>query len=404
MSAQTANAIHGIAPKLNVASASKKLGFKVGYTSYSESRSNIVEGVEKVFESVLQLNEFKVFELTSPDLNITTDYFDSDGDKEHSTTPFSFGTLTYEWFDANGAKINDLTNTVGCSGLKTPLTLNIKIINVKAHSQYGLPDESLPETLTKSYTIARKLGVCYAKPNAMKEFPAITWLNTVEGWNSGSSKPNPANGGGYTYDFDPINGFKANAPIKFPTTGFPKARFQLVMTGAQTDYTYSVIANPNDSVKVDTMGHVTLYKKPMGVVTVKAKTKANPSIVYEYKFNPTSLWVIPKAGSGNYEWAKTQCNNGATMLTRADLTNSPRKNSPESWTYVVNHYTCAIDGSLFGEWGYTNSNSYPGSLWANENYWTNEKWSDLRQYLVNSYGGHVGYYDTNLNKYVACRG
>jgi hypothetical protein len=94
----------------------------------------------------------------------------------------------------------------------------------------------------------------------------------------------------------------------FPTTGFPGAKFQLVMAGAQTDYRYQIINNPGGGASIDENGMVKLTSKPMGTVTVKAILKRNPSVSYDYSFNPTSVWTIPQGDiKGVYDTAVKRC-------------------------------------------------------------------------------------------------
>ncbi|XKM14341.1 hypothetical protein RCS94_04100 [Orbaceae bacterium ac157xtp] len=391
LSATSANTIQGSRPGFTGQSGAKKLGFKVDGTTYSESLNNINPNITKEFNAGLKLSDFTVTSLTASDFSPTADYADADGDLAHPTTPFSMSPRTYVWKDRNGTTITNYNQTLGCgSGLNLPLTLRITLPNVKVKSRYGNPSESLSTELVQEYKIGTATGICFAKPNQMNYYNGAT--------------PNPTEGGGYTSDFDPSNGFKVSANPKFPTTGFPKASFTLIMTSNANDYTFS---SNSSAVTVDTTGKVTLNSKPSGAVTIKAIFKNDTNQVHYYTFNPTTVWVRPTGTSsyGNYAWAKTQCGGSESNIpSRAQLTNSPQKNAPQGWSYFANYYTRAVGGGVFGEWGYTSSGTYPGSQWTSSYgyYWTRDAWSASRQFLVRSYDGNVRYDYTGRSYYVAC--
>ncbi|XKM12501.1 hypothetical protein RCS94_05625 [Orbaceae bacterium ac157xtp] len=406
LSATSVNTIKGSAPTFTGQSGANKLGFKVGSTLYSEGKGNIVGGTEKIFEPSLRLNEFKVQTSTVNDFSVSTDYYDADGDAAHPTTPFTVGSLTYNWYDRNGTEITDYTKMVGCSGLRHPLTLKISLL-AQAHSRYGKPRESSLVPLTKEYKIGTTTGICFAKPNQMIAQPGYTWVGTDGStwyWNNASYKNRNQYGGGYdSTQFDPVNGFKASLSTKFPTTGFPKASFNLIMTSNPTDYTFT--HNGGSAVTVGTNGKVTLNSKPSGPVIIKAKLNGT-SQVHEYTFDPRSVWVVPKSGSRNYASAVSTCGGTNKIPSRAQLTNSPFNNAAQGWSYKLNVYTRAVGGGVFGEWGVSDGsssyNTYPGSQWVYNSYWTRAPWSTSTQFYVGSHGGRVYYDSTGNSIYVAC--
>ncbi|XKM14441.1 hypothetical protein RCS94_04510 [Orbaceae bacterium ac157xtp] len=402
LSATSANTIKGRAPTVQNSS----LGFNVDGEDYSKAIGNIDPNVAKAFDAGLSLRHFTVMNLRN------ADYYDADGDVAHSTTPFTTGTKSIKWYKSDGTEISDLNQLLGCgSNLGSVLTLKIKIQNIQAHSEHGDPRDSVPTTLEQSYKIAGSQGICYVKPGSLK------WDFHV----NPAGVRSPTQGGGYTEDFVPNKGFKANptvSNVKFPTTAFPRARFQLVMTGIQTDWNYSVITNPNSAVSVDANGWVTFNRKPTGAVTVRATSKSSSSTYFDYTFNPTSLWVVPR-GDVNYASAKAECGGESKMATREQLSNSPVSRIGQGGSFIfVNDYTRAIGKleigggeepmkeSIFSEWGSTAiidgiPNAYPGSNWIGYSYWTREWYSPSRVFLVDCRSGRVGHNGPDNRGYYA---
>ncbi|XKM13799.1 hypothetical protein RCS94_01150 [Orbaceae bacterium ac157xtp] len=392
LSATSANTIKGNKPKLVGRTVAKKLGFKVGGTSYSEALGNIDSVTEEVFDKDLKLNEFIPKNLLLSDLTVGANYSDIDGDGAHTTAPFSLGSASRTWYESNGAQISDETKNLGCSGFRMPLTLKISV-PVRVHSNYGAPKDGDADVLEQSYKITTQ-GICFAKPNS---------LHWVSYWGASG---NSTNGAGYNQaQFDRYNGFKADLATKFPTTGFVGAEFTLVMVGNATDYTFT--HNGGSSVTIDTDGKVTLNSKPSGAVTIEARYNNAPPTAQpdEYTFNPTTVWVVPK-GKMNYASAKSACGVESNIPSRAELTNSPQKTATSSTLVRDNGYTRAVGGGVFGEWGKTNSTTYPGSWWDSSwhYYWTRDPYSSGRQFVVDSNTGTVSWSDTSSSPYVACLG
>ncbi|XKM12904.1 hypothetical protein RCS94_07690 [Orbaceae bacterium ac157xtp] len=364
LSATSANTIKGNAPWFTGQSGAKKLGFKIGNgnTTYSESEGNLssTPSVINYFDAGLTLNDFKVTNLTASDFSLTTDYYDADGDASYSTKAdtFSMGSVTYDWYEngkdpENDAPISVTGQTLGCgSGLSLPLTLKITLPNVKVKSRYGNPNESSEMNLVQMYKIGSASGICFAKPNQMIACPGNTWAGTsgpILYMNNASYKDRNQYGGGYdSTQFDPVNGFKANLTTKFPTTGFPKASFNLIMTSNASDYTFTSNAEP--AVTVDTTGKVTLNSKPSGPVTIKARFNGTLQ-VHEYTFDPREVWVVPKSGgSRNYASAISACGVESKIPTRVHLTNSPYNMGSAGVSSIPNNiYTRAVGGGVVSE-------------------------------------------------------
>jgi hypothetical protein len=417
----TTNVITGNAPEVIALSSADKQGFTLNGVFYSEANGNIKAGEIKEFDGNLTFNDFKVANYAPTNLDRVKNYRDIDGDNIDANQPFKVESTYYWWYDNSGKRItgDDKKKIIGCgSGFSMPLKLIIQT-KVKTYSEYGIPKESKPSTLAKTYQIASRSELCYAKPNGAIIYPDRQWgkpgdnpdLHYQMYWNASDGRTRSKGGGGYTRDYVPDYGFKVVTTVsggrKFPTTGFPGAKFQLVMTGAQTDYRYQVINNPGSGVSIDQDGMVKLISKPTGTVTVRATLKRDPSVNYDYSFTPTSVWAIPQGDfKAHKESAWQKCGGINNVLGRYELTNAPftfQKDDPAVfWGGIL---TRAIDGSLFSEWGFINQKAYPDSQWRGGVYWTGNK-SDYSEshYHIYADSGHVGEGDETWSNYVACRG
>ncbi|XKM13586.1 Ig-like domain-containing protein [Orbaceae bacterium ac157xtp] len=366
----------------------------------------------------MKLSEFRVQGLVATDFTIDDDYYDADGDGA-ANPAFTIGGLSHKWFDGNGVEITDENKMVGCSGFRQPLTLKINLA-AQSHSRYGNPRDSDPAGLEQSYQIKTTSGICYARPNQMNVYPQKAWIgkNKRGGWtwNGSNSTVDPAYGGGYSSDFVVISnsvsssgivnvtdgGFKPNASRNFPTTGFPKASFNLVVTGSPSDWTFS--SNGGSAVTVNSNGKVTLNSKPSGAVTITATENATGQ-GHSYTFN-LALWVVPK-GNMLYANAKTTCGGAYKIPSRAQLTNSAGRRMTSSNYQFTNGYTRKVDGSVFGEWGFIDSTTYPGSQWDSsaQYYWTRDARSPDEQFIVGSgYGNVISGAVGNAYSYAVCLG
>ncbi|OCG66051.1 hypothetical protein A9G41_13100 [Gilliamella sp. Nev5-1] len=419
LTATSSQVIVGNTPQVVALSSADKHGFTVNGVFYSEASGTIKSSEVKEFDGNLTLNDFKVAIYTSTNLDKVENYSDIDGDNADPQQPFKVEMTNYWWYDNNGVRIigDDKKKIIGCgSGFSMPLKLIIKT-NVRAHSAYGIPDEGEPITLAKTYQIAPKSQICYAKPNATVVYQNAQWHGFDENgnsqkWNLENSIISPEYGGGRTSDYVLDFGFKAKPTYSsktFPTTGFPGAQFQLVMTGAQTDYEFSVITQTKDVVDVDSLGSITLKKKPLDQVIVQATLKRDRSVKHDYSFNPTSIWAIPQGDfKGYWNVSQTKCGSAFNVLSRGELTNSPQRKAPMYWQFKDNNYTRAIGEGLTAEWGPMNKISYPNSEWRDAHYWTRDNYSSELYFVVHSVNGGVGYggYENKIGQinHIACKG
>ncbi|MCX8730086.1 hypothetical protein J3U66_06805 [Gilliamella sp. B2969] len=396
LSTLTAKAIEGNAPEvINTVSAANNHGFRVGGVFYSEASKNLKGNVVKEFDDdSLTLKDFRIQEFGIDTLKVGINYRDKDGDKVNPYIRFLIDDTSYKWYDSNGKVITDLSQKLGCGGgYSLPLTLEITT-SAKTVSTYGIPNESDNVPITKRYQISFKPQVCYAKPYAIEKMPQFQWLsfdssNTFVAWNDSRYTSRTAVGGGYTADYVPNKGFKTNPTESggktFPTTGFSGAKFQLIVAGVQTDYSFSIPNNPGGQVAIDQQGYVLLKGKPTGNVTVRATLKRDPTIKFDYTFNPTSVWANPlKDFFDIWSVAIQRCSIN-NLLSYSELTNTPVDDRLNGSFEIINGYTRAIGQGLLPEWGYSTQQTYPDSTWRDEGdrYWT----KDL--YYQSSYGTHI---------------
>ncbi|XKM13652.1 hypothetical protein RCS94_00315 [Orbaceae bacterium ac157xtp] len=354
-----------------------KLSFTLDGVEYHNDNGNVASNGSVEIDENFKLSDFQITPFSLSTFNVATNYSDSDGDAADPTTPFTVE-LEHKWFNAMGMEITDENQKIGLIG---PVRLKIKLVPY-VHSQYGIPrDGGGNVVFHQFYTIIPSSEIRYAKPNFMNVHPDKIWISlALNAWQDGNSTVNstrvPQRGGGYTADFDPKNGFKATALTKFPTTGFPKAKFQLIMLRDPSNYTFT---SDSTAVTVDQNGFVTLESKPSGDVTITAALK-NTTKTYKYKFNPTTIWVVPKPGIKTQAEAIAEC--GSNLPTLAHLTNGRRTDYSQRW--VHSYTTVSIGESVLAEWGITNAYfnwvsaprdaepSYPGSNWVTGWYWTTD--------------------------------
>jgi hypothetical protein len=430
LSASTTHVIIGNAPEVVALSSADKQGFTVNGIFYSEASGNIKASEIKEFDGNLTFNDFTISKYDSKNLDKVKNYRDIDGDNADPSVPFKLETTYYWWYDNTGKRIegDDKKKIIGCgSGYAMPLKLIIKT-NVKTYSAYGIPKESEPITLAKTYQIAPVSQICYAKPNSTIVHPEYQWIGTDLATDAyyfnrpEYSRRHPLVGGGYTQDYVPNYGFKAKPTVSlstFPTTGFPGAKFQLVMSGAQTDYRYQVVSNSGGAVSIDQDGIVKLNNKPSGRVTVRAILKRDTSVIHDYHFSPTSIWVVPQNFSGEFEAVKQQCGGLQNMLSYTQLTNSPRYDGDTAKLgfdklTLSNSYTRAIGDSIFSEWGWATKSSYPDSEWQeyyappnfNSRYWTSDSQvvdGKLISHVVHNHDGFTGMLEDSWKGYAVCK-
>ncbi|OCG11968.1 hypothetical protein A9G09_10145 [Gilliamella sp. wkB292] len=427
LSTTTAKAIEGSAPEvINIDLAANKQGFTVNGVFYSEASNNIKGNEVKEFSGDLSPANFIVKNFYYNSLDNTLNYADKDGDGIDISKPFLLSFTSKQWYDGNGKLITDTSNTMGCgSSYPMPLTLEITT-QVKTYSKYGIPRESDYVPIVKRYKIAPKSELCAAKPNSAIIYPNNKWdgidisNDGVYVWNSPNyAQRNNKTGGGYSVDYLPdLGGFKPSnlsTGKTFPTTGFRYAKFQLLMTGSQTDYKYMILSNHSkDIVDIDKNGFITLYKKPSGKVTARAILKRDEKVTHDYSFEITALWIVPQGDFvGSWQQAQNRCNGIQNVVTRKELTNSPLINlqvgagSKPDDSFLSNSYTRSIDGTVLSEWGWADENSYPNSGWRiNIDYWSSDSHIDGQtQFIVHSHDGFIGWRRIeSSNITVACRG
>ncbi|OTQ36217.1 hypothetical protein B6C88_08485, partial [Gilliamella apis] len=394
LSSFTINVIQGNSPKVvNKQIVADKYGFTVNNVFYSETTGNIKEEI-KEFDGDLTFSQFVVKKFDYQELDNQINYQDIDGDGIDPFQPFLITTTIWQWFDANGNKIMPRDNQIiGCgSGYSMPLMLEISN-QIQTFSQYGIPRHSDLVTIKKVYKITAISKLCYAKPYAIEKNPEHQWLSfdlssNFLRWNDPNYTVRTLAGGGYNSDYVPNWGFKTEPTLsggkKFPTTGFDGAKFQLVLTGAASDYTFTIPNNPGGKVEVDEKGYVTLNGKPSGNVTVRAILKRDSTIKHDYTFNPTSVWAKPIKGFWSHWMDAINICTEDRMLSYKELTNAPEYKLSGSFK-IVNGYTRAIGEGLLPEWGYTVQQSYPNSNWEDDRdrYWTKDR------YYGSDYGQHV---------------
>ncbi|XKM13416.1 hypothetical protein RCS94_10375 [Orbaceae bacterium ac157xtp] len=389
LSATSTNTIQGRAPTFKGQSGAKKLGFKVNGAEYSESKGNLSPTDDNIFEPSLTPSHFHIN--TSLNFTVISDYQDVDGDDASLSDPFTMGAIRYVWKDSSNRELtaDDMSKMIGCgSGLRLPLTLTITLPNVQVHSEYGHPRDSDETTLEQNYKITTLSGICYAKPNSLD-----TYGSTID----------PIKGGGYTADFVPNKGFKANptiASLKFPTTGFPGAEFKLMMNGNANDYEFS---SHDSSASVGNVssnaGTVTLTSKPTRSITISARLKATPSIVHYYTFDPRGVWIEPQFNAIGYDSAERNCGDKKGLPTRKQLTSSPQNVAIAGASIPTNYFTREISkydasgqiisGGVFSEWGKTRQSVYPGLDVNGYRYYTRDEYSTTMQFAVNASSGGV---------------
>ena len=451
LTAHSINVIIGNKPKVvDIEGASKKHGFTVNGVLYSSNTNNLSDTQINQFDGNLTIKDFIIKDYAMNDLDVTANYDDTDGDGIRNNTPFTVEETNYSWFDNKGIKIENNEKIIGCgSDISMPLTLTITT-KVKTYSEYGIPNESEYFDITQKYKIMTKSEICYAKPYGMILYPQYAWGSVrpisykgnldcilsgyadnefessllddskhwINGWNQDSNRVRDSYcGGGYDATvFDPDNGFKVSAVPHFPTTGFPGAKFQLVMTGHQEDFEYTLSATPNDSVTVDKQGNVMLVKKPIGPVTITAKFKYDRQVPEQnYTFNLTGIWAVPY-GNDFYTYQQTVnlCGGEANIPSRTEMSNSP--NAPMSWTELPlewDAFTRTIGQGLLSEWGMTIKNTYPDSNWFSGLLWfySRDKYivpegaskEFFDRFAIDAWIGQIKVWEKSKNLHAVCK-
>ena len=424
ISTTSSKTIQGNPPEFFITdSVNNKLGFKYNHQNYSESIGNIQSDSILYFDKpMINLNDFKMktFFTERQTINDSTgEYYDVDGDG-FADIPVT-QELTFIWRDNNQKQIdaNDYEN-IGCHNNKyaMPLTLEIISNNIQVHTKYGHPNTSDPvQPIIKTYQLAF-VGICYAKPNSLIVDPTTQWRAVkadktgLSGWNptgvniNGASQTEPVlfYGGGYRKEYVPYHGFKFlpgnDTDYHFPHTGFDGAQFQVVMSGSQEDYNYSISYN-SGKYTVDQNGMITFVDKsePEDEIIMTATLKSDPNYTFKYNFK-IARWLYPmkifddESFNFTIEDMKQLCiNDNKVLATFKDLSGSTK--------YLEYNVMTRGFGPVMNEWGrlaqpgQKTSDTYPKSKWGHAWYY-NRDWiqnketgGKVQPIIVSSYDGMV---------------
>lgn len=380
LSSQTIEAIHGNRPRLSLTIEKKMDDFELfglsydGKDFYENNLSDMPVPVSYPF-----VKHFTVAPIKKPD---NTQFLDSDGDEFDSMTAKDKVTIVWYYTNPEGKltefKPNDNDTFCGLTdkGFSAPFKVKISA-DIILLTKYGIPDSNEypnDEVITqpsKLYTILEDVGVCYAKPS----------LSPAEATNSG------------LFHWDTKRGFliqsNVDASKNFPTTGFYGANFDLVMANGVkiSDYNWSIAQGRElINLKENSTGNVVniaftttsaldtkiAWQQVIGHegynVVIQGENK-NTGYKIQYAFivkNWFSGWDKnangkPKATKGNAKEIAAGCTSldGHYRISYAqEVSNAPFGEKAGSA-----RYTREI-GTLLGEWGDPDKDSYPNSWMA----------------------------------------
>ena len=369
----TVNSIHGNQPDILASAETKVLnGIQIKFK---------LDDLDPVVISPGSANKISVAYNTSPSLysfgvDISSlndsDIHDVDGDKLSSTDSFIIQSINAQWLDPNNNIIaSDSTAPLGrdvCTSSTTNANLSVKVtITFIAKTQYGMPDTSKPREVSKTFEVSADDGICYIRPGVLA-------LITNNGWNEGD---NYAPYGADTISVDPPynsdqftfhQGFKATATDSngnhFPTYGFPEARFRIVPVNPISDYSYTLVKNPNNSL-VNTARASNADSKSefkftnnvpnQGDEFVILVTNNRTSAQFYYTFSINHWLYFLNNPPGNWANSNKLCQqNNDRLPTRAEISNSPLSYIPttnDNYYIKGNGYKRAIGEGLTPEWG-----------------------------------------------------
>ncbi|OCG11268.1 hypothetical protein A9G09_00690 [Gilliamella sp. wkB292] len=369
----TVNYIHGNPPDILASADTKVLnGIKIKLK---------LDDLDPVVISPGSANKISVAYNTSPslysfDVDISSlndsDIIDVDGDKLSSIDSFVIQSINAQWLDQNNNIIaSDSTAPLGrdvCTSSTANANLSVKVtITFIAKTQYGIPDTSKPREVSKTFKVSADDGICYIRPGVLA-------LITNNGWSEGN---NYASYGADTISVDPSynsdqftfhQGFKATATDlngnHFPTYGFPEARFRIVPVNPISDYSYTLVKNPNSSL-VNTARSSSADSKSEFKFTNNAPKKGDKFIIlvtnnrtlaqFYYTFSINHWLYFLNNIPGNWSNSNKLCQqNNDRLPTRAEISNSPLSYIPttnDSYYIKGNGYRRAIGEGLTPEWG-----------------------------------------------------
>lgn len=371
--ATTTQYIHGNPPEILESADTKILNgiqFKLN-----------IDGIDPVIVLPGTDNKISVAYNTSPSIysfGVDTsslndsDINDVDGDKVATTGSFIIQSINTEWRDSNNNIIpSDSTSQLGsdvCNSSTANAKSSVKVtIQFVAKTQYGAPDQSEPREVSKTFQVSADDGICYIRPGVL----ALIMHN---GWDEGD---NYAPYGADTIDLDvPYNvdqftmhkGFKASAKDQngnyFPTYGFPDARFRIVPVNPISDYSYTLVKNPNNSLisasrdsSADSKSefkfteNVPAQDDKFVILVTNNRTLAQ----FYYTFSIKHWLYFTNNLVGNWQNANSYCqNNNDRLPIRAELSNSSFATVPttnDNYYVKNNGYRRAIGEGLLPEWG-----------------------------------------------------
>lgn len=358
-------------------------------------------------------------------ISFSAEHFDDkDGDEFSSVSGYYQAT----WQDKKRQVIENIN--IQFDACNAPYYLTIKAGDssnpIVVNSKYGYTQTKNYGYGFKTYRIdVKDKKLCYLKPTDMSVRSTGTTLFGSYAY------------GGYNASvFDSKNGF---IPTKttFPSTAFPKATFQMIMSGLQTDYNYQVeidgvivsdSTNPSaytKEIEIDSNGKVVFNSKPTkgswpATIKLIAKHKNDidaPIMTYSSKID---VWVVssdymdPDRTKDGYTAAVSYCEGkGGTLALRSQLTNSPYANSsyfpanasqppvgtsPNWWgpQYFTRDSNASdrLSRSLTSEWGrvYNYTDSKMGTGYYTSEYYDSA--SSTTVYGVSMLDGEVRRYST----------
>ena len=375
LSVTTQMYIHGNAPEIQMSGESKVLnGIQLKLNVPNSDPLIINPGTS---------NELSVAFDTSPsmfsfDVDFSAmnndDIIDVDGDYLGSSNNFKVESVTAEWRDKNNNLIApDSTASLGgnickSEGYKGDSTLKLTF-SISAKTQYGTPAESQPKEVSKTFTIKANDGICYIRPGVLAILAKGGWSETNNWLSGGADTINRTDA--YNPDqFVLHSGFKASATDStghhFPTTAFPEARFRIVPVNAISNYTYTLVKNPNGAL-ISTARSSNPDSKSEFKFTDNAPAKDDQFIIlvknnqtkaqfyYRFSLNHWMYIYQQQLNWVDYNTAERLCTaNKDRLPSRAELTNSflaTGVTNNENWYIPQNGYKRAIGEGLISEWG-----------------------------------------------------
>ena len=375
LSVTTQMYIHGNAPEIQMSGESKVLnGIQLKLNVPNSDPLIINPGTS---------NELSVAFDTSPsmysfDVDFSAmnndDIIDVDGDYLGSSNNFKVESVTAEWRDKNNNLIApDSTASLGgnickSEGYKGDSTLKLTF-SISAKTQYGTPAESQPKEVSKTFTIKANDGICYIRPGVLAILAKGGWSETNNWLSGGADTINRTDA--YNPDqFVLHSGFIASATDStghhFPSTAFPEARFRIVPVNAISNYTYTLVKNPNGAL-ISTARSSNPDSKSEFKFTDNAPAKddqfiilvtnnqTNAQFYYRFSLNHWMYIYQQQLNWVDYNTAERLCTaNNDRLPSRAELTNSflaTGVTNNENWYLPQNGYKRAIGEGLISEWG-----------------------------------------------------